>query len=591
LREGPELRRATQTDKEVEMRHDTTSRRSLFRHSLLAASILAASVLWPASGARAAFINVDTTADEDVNGNGTCSLREAMTAAQNQAAYHECPAGTMSSDVITFSVTGTITLGSQLPTVETILEIAGPGAASLTISGNESVGIFLTEGLLILHDLTITDGRRPQGGAVYIQDGAQLSVARVVFDGNASSTDPGQGGAIFDDDGSLLSVTDSTFVGNSAPKGGAIYIGDSASSITVTNSTFVGNSALNGGGGAIANGSTGTLTIINSTFSGNSASTNGGAVALLFDNFALGQISVTNATFSGNTALSLGGAVHAAGAGVTLSSTIISGSASCSGPISDGGYNIDDGATCGFGGTSLPLTNPELDPAGPQPNGGPTNTIAISATSPALDLIPSATNGCGTTILTDQRGVAFPRPVDGDGDSVAACDVGAFEREAPVPTTTTTTTTTTSSTTTTTLVENLNVTHARFERESQPGRSNGSIKVRGDFQTPPAFTFPPAFDVRVQDGGATDVSHTYTDCRSTGGRVRCNEVAGSSRFNAYFQPSGSGYRFKVSFQRISIAGPFSAPVTVTITHNGATVRQDAIADCRQSNSGLSCHTP
>jgi hypothetical protein len=45
---------------------------------------------------------------------------------------------------------------------------------------------------------------------------------------------------------------------------------------------------------------------------------------------------------------------------------------------------------------------------------------------------------------------------------------------------------------------------------------------------------------------------------------------------------------KLSFQWISITAPFSPPVTVTITHNGAVVRQDTIVDCRQRNSGLNC---
>ena len=51
--------------------------------------------------------------------------------------------------------------------------------------------------------------------------------------------------------------------------------------------------------------------------------------------------------------------------------------------------------------------------------------MALLAGSPAVNLIPPGTNGCGTTIATDQRGVS--RPV-GTG-----CDVGAYEdASAPV---------------------------------------------------------------------------------------------------------------------------------------------------------------
>jgi len=99
------------------------------------------------------------------------------------------------------------------------------------------------------------------------------------------------------------------------------------------------------------------------------------------------------------------------------------GGPNCSGLAaeSDGGYNLDDGTSCGFSTAhnSFSTTDPLLDPAGLQNNGGPTQTIALQPGSPAIDVIPSAVNGCGTTITTDQRGVSRPQ---GPG-----CDIGAFE--------------------------------------------------------------------------------------------------------------------------------------------------------------------
>jgi hypothetical protein len=54
-------------------------------------------------------------------------------------------------------------------------------------------------------------------------------------------------------------------------------------------------------------------------------------------------------------------------------------------------------------------------------NGGPTKTHALVAGSPAVDRVA---RHCPPP-RTDQRG--FRRPVDGDGDHIPKCDIGAFE--------------------------------------------------------------------------------------------------------------------------------------------------------------------
>ena len=71
---------------------------------------------------------------------------------------------------------------------------------------------------------------------------------------------------------------------------------------------------------------------------------------------------------------------------------------------------------------------PSIDPAIIIPlanNGGPTWTHALPANSPAVDWVDS-----GLCPKTDQRG--FRRPLDGNGDGIAFCDIGAFERGLPV---------------------------------------------------------------------------------------------------------------------------------------------------------------
>ena len=86
-------------------------------------------------------------------------------------------------------------------------------------------------------------------------------------------------------------------------------------------------------------------------------------------------------------------------------------------PITDLGYNIDTGSSCGFSAPnhSLSNTQPQLDALAS--NGGSTQTMALPAGSPAVDAIPTSTPGCAGT--TDQRGIARPQ---GNG-----CDIGAYE--------------------------------------------------------------------------------------------------------------------------------------------------------------------
>jgi len=69
--------------------------------------------------------------------------------------------------------------------------------------------------------------------------------------------------------------------------------------------------------------------------------------------------------------------------------------------------------------------DPQLGPL--QDNGGPTPTHALLPGSPAID---AGGSDCPPP-ATDQRG--FPRPVDGNDDGVATCDIGAYELGGTAP--------------------------------------------------------------------------------------------------------------------------------------------------------------
>jgi predicted outer membrane repeat protein len=222
-------------------------------------AVIVSLVLGLFAGPHALAATLTVTSLADTTGScsgGSCpTLRAAITQADSDS----------STDLIVFTgLSGAITLTSPLPAISRNMNIAGPGANLLTISGGNAYQIFnisSSSAIVNISGLTFANGSAPNGGA--IGNSGTLTVTNSTFSGNSAQGGTAFGGAIFSQ--GLLTVTNSTFSGNSAGQGGAIL---NTNMTTVTNSTFSGNSAGNSGGAILANGP---LTVTDSTFSGNSA--------------------------------------------------------------------------------------------------------------------------------------------------------------------------------------------------------------------------------------------------------------------------------------------------------------------------------
>ena len=263
--------------------------------------------------------------------------------------------------------------GTGLPVITGKITIQGAGATITrsTASGTPAFRVFdvATNGNLNLNSLTLSNGlanNGQQGGGAIFSHGT-LAVTAGTFTNNSSPATTGTSGGAIDSSGTLT-VTTSTFSGNSAQEGGGVFNQNSA---TITNSTFTSNNATIYGGGASVNaagtetlagdtfvGNTGpgggaldndaTLNITNSTFYNNTGGTNGGGAVVNF-----GTTTVKQSTFSGNTSPYGANVFNYTGFTLSMSMDIVAGGligTNCGGlaPITDLGYNIDTGSSCGF---------------------------------------------------------------------------------------------------------------------------------------------------------------------------------------------------------------------------------------------------
>ena len=226
----------------------------------------------------------------------------------------------------------------------------------------------------------------------------------------------------------LLTISNSTIAGNSTSGSGGGVVNESSGTVTITSSTIANNSASQGGGG-IEN--FGALTLTNSTIADNKASGGeGGGI----DN--AGTLATVNSTIAYNTSpFGSGGGLYDETSGFsTLDNTIVAQNTGVDGPDDIAGaavsstsmYNLvgvdeTQSLTDGTDGNQVGVADPGLGALAN--NGGPTQTIALLAGSPAINRGDNAlaVDPQGNPLTTDERGVGFPRIVGG------TVDIGAYE--------------------------------------------------------------------------------------------------------------------------------------------------------------------
>lgn len=279
---------------------------------------------------------VDTIADDPLatatDTDGYVSLREAVQAANTNAAFGDAAAGASGGivDTIRFdpSLVGqTIVLGGAELLVTDHLSITGLGQDDLAISGNGASRVFrIDAGVGVeMSNVTIRDGFADLGGG--IGNSGTLTMSDTTLANNRAS---GDGGGMHNAGTAIISS--STFVQNHADgysygsgSGGGI-LNSANGNLTLASSTLAQNRAQRGGGG-ISN--SGVAAISAATLKGNFAPFGGGVssaigttvitATTIEGNFAWhgagvsagsGTLDIRNSTISGNSALVNGGGIY-----------------------------------------------------------------------------------------------------------------------------------------------------------------------------------------------------------------------------------------------------------------------------------------
>jgi hypothetical protein len=366
---------------------------------------------------------------------GQLNLRQAIEKADSSGGVNTV---TFSS---VFAAPQTVTIGTRLEVKHDFLTIDGP-TAGLTVKGNGDCRILVVESnaKLTISNLTITGGKaiNDNGGGVFNRGVLTLNNCKITNSLAESTYKNSYGGGVYNVEGKLTMVgctvsdnragSDSLWLPHNGYGGGiANYYGTvNLVNSTVNNNKAIGNLAYTSGGGLY---NYGHAYLTNSTFVCNRATFGGG-----LQNH--GDAEVVSSTFVGNSA-DFGGGMFLWKSLDLWNTILANNTAEAKGPDVDGhvhsggndnprgGYNLV-GDTSGSSGwvSSKPsgndLTNVAAGLSDLGNNGGPTQTISLTSTSPAIHKGTRVYYAGSDDLLeTDQRGLPLASPPD----------IGAFQTQ------------------------------------------------------------------------------------------------------------------------------------------------------------------
>ena len=332
------------------------------------------------------------------------------------------------------------------------------------VPGLNGGGLDIVSGTVNLNTVYVISNTAAHGGGIYNAGTLNMTAVNIasnkaftdgagIYNASAPTSDPnltltrstvndnlvpgsGTGGALYNLGNAL--VLSSTLSYNLAGVGGAVA-NIEPGNMHIEGSLLYSNTAANGAGGGIdTSGAAAVVGLVNSTVGANRASSVGGGIANVS-----GEVDLFNATVAENTSSTGlvilpgrgGGGLYTDALTFYMQNTLVAnnhdahnGPPDCDGTFYSNGYNLVRSLT----GCTLTVTttgdvtgvDPQLLPLGYR--GGFTDLYPLGLHSPAVD----AGNPGGCTfglgqLPFDQRGQ--PRSVDGNGDGLARCDIGAFE--------------------------------------------------------------------------------------------------------------------------------------------------------------------